>query len=115
MLGRTESIWQLIGLLLIFVVVVVVCYFTTRFIGGYKMKQKGHGNFELIETFALSQNKYLQLVRIGKKLVVISVTKDNISFLTEVNEEDVVITDDVPQPKISFKDILAKINMKDKE
>ena len=103
-----ESILELIGLLIIFVIVLVACYFVTRLVAGKQMLQKKVGNFEVIETFAISQNKYLQLVRMGNKYVVISVSKDAIAFVTELDESEVCrMQKPASAEGKSFKEILS--------
>ena len=110
-----ESVIELIGLIVIFLVVLVACYFTTKFIAGKQMGQKRIGNFEVIETFAISQNKYLQLVRTGNKYIVISVTKEAVSFITELDENEVVrLQAKEPVQAKSFKDILSSLSKKEK-
>lgn len=110
-----ESVIELIGLILIFLVVLVACYFTTKFIAGKQMGQKRIGNFEVIETFAISQNKYLQLVRTGNKYIVISVTKEAVSFITELDENEVVRLQAKETVQVkSFKDILSSLSKKEK-
>ena len=84
-----QNIIELLSLIIIFVIVLVVCYFTTRFVAGRQLVQKKIGNFEVIETFPIAQNKYLQLIKMGTKYIVISVAKESITYITELNEEDV--------------------------
>lgn len=84
-----QNIIELLSLIVIFVIVLVVCYFTTRFVAGRQVVQKRIGNFEVIETFPIAQNKYLQLIKMGTKYIVISVTKDSITYITELNEEEI--------------------------
>ena len=84
-----QSIFELIGLIIIFAVVLIVCYYTTKFVAGRQIVQKRLGNFEVIETFPISQNKYLQLIRMGEKYIVIAVSKDTMSYITELDEEEV--------------------------
>ena len=84
-----QSLFELFGLILVFVIVLVVCYYTTKFVAGRQLVQKKMGNFELVETYAIAQNKYLQLIRMGNKYVVIAVAKDSISFVTELSESEV--------------------------
>ncbi len=84
-----QNIIELLSLIVIFVIVLVVCYFTTRFVAGKQLVQKKIGNFEVIETFPIAQNKYLQLIKMGTKYIVISVAKESITYITELNEEDV--------------------------
>lgn len=87
--STVQSIIELVVLIIIFVIVLVVCYYTTRFVAGRQMVQKRLGNFEIIETFPIAQNKYLQLIRMGDKYVVISVSKDTVSYVTELKEEEI--------------------------
>ena len=85
-----QNVIELLGLIVIFIIVLVVCYFTTKFVAGRQLVQKKVGNFEVIETFPLAQNKYLQLIKMGTKYIVISVTKDNITYITELNHNRIV-------------------------
>ncbi len=111
-----QSLFELLGLILIFVIVLVVCYYTTRFVAGRQLVQKKVGNFEIVETFALSQNKYLQLLRMGNKYVVISVTKDSVSYLTELDETEVCqIQKSTSVSGKSFKEVLSGLSKKAEE
>lgn len=87
--SSTQNLLELLGLILVFVIVLVVCYFTTKFVASRQLVQKKIGNFEVVETFAIAQNKYLQLIRMGNKYVVISVAKDAVTFITELEESEV--------------------------
>ena len=111
-----QSLFELLGLILIFVIVLVVCYYTTRFVAGRQLVQKKMGNFEIVETFAIAQNKYLQLIRMGNKYVVISVTKDSINVITELEEAEICqIQNNVSVSGKSFKEILSGFTRKEEE
>ena len=111
-----QSLFELLGLILIFVIVLVVCYYTTRFVAGRQLVQKKVGNFEVVETFPLSQNKYLQLIRMGNKYVVISVAKDSVSFVTELDETEVCqIQKNSFSSGKSFKEVLSGLTKKTEE
>ena len=87
--STVQNVIELLSLIIIFSIVLAVCYFTTKFIAGRQLVQKKIGNFEVIETFPIAQNKYLQLIKMGTKYIVISVTKDTITYITELNAEEV--------------------------
>lgn len=113
-LASVKSTWQsfleLLGVIIIFVIVIVLCYFTTKFVAGKQLKQRKNGNMELIETMSVAQNKYLQLLKIGEKYIVISVTKDRIDFLTEVSKEELVFSETgAVNTNITFMDVMNKI------
>ena len=111
-----QSLFELFGLILIFVIVLVVCYYTTKFVAGRQLVQKKIGNFETVETFAIAQNKYLQLVRMGNKYVVLSVTKDSVNVITELEEAEVCqVQKEVFVSGKSFKEILSGFTRKEEE
>ena len=78
--------------------------------------QKKMGNFEIVETFAIAQNKYLQLVRMGNKYVVIAIAKDSISYVTELDENEVCqIQKNATLSGKNFKEILSGLTKKSEE
>jgi len=111
-----QSLFELLGLILIFVIVLVVCYYTTRFVAGRQLVQKKMGNFEVVETFPIAQNKYLQLIRMGNKYVVISVSKDAVSYITEIEEAEVCqIQNNKSASGKSFTELLSGLTKKNEE
>ena len=111
-----QSLFELFGLILIFVIVLVVCYYTTKFVAGRQLVQKKIGNFEIVETFAIAQNKYLQLIRMGNKYVVLSVTKDSVNVITELEGAEVCqVQKEVFVSGKSFKEILSGFTRKEEE
>ena len=72
------------------------------------LKQK-NSNFTVLETFRLTQNKYLQLIQIGKKYIVLAVGKDSVTFLTELSEEDITFHFEQNGSNVNFAEILKKI------
>ncbi len=82
------SFFQLIGILLIFLFVLVITYFTTRWIAGYQQGMMKNRNVQIVETFRVTNNKFIQIIQIGQKYLVISVCKDTINVLTELTENE---------------------------
>ena len=110
-----DSYLQLISMLVIFVVVLAVTYFFTKWMAGYQKEKTASGNIEVIETARISATKYIQIVRIGGKYVAIGVGKDEITNLGELSKEDLIIKEDDPEKNVSFKDILEKIKGENKK
>ena len=111
-----QSLFELLGLILIFVIVLVVCYYTTKFVAGRQLVQKKMGNFEIVETYTIAQNKYLQLIRMGNKYVVISVAKESVNVITELEETEVCrIQNNVSLSGKSFKEILSGFTKKEEK
>ena len=110
--GRTDSYVQFITVLLIFLFVLLVTYWVTKWTAGYQKSQTAHDNMEILETIRLSNNKYVQIVRIGRKYLAVAICKDTVTMLTEIPEQDLVFPDGNASKTIGFKDILEKIQNK---
>ena len=103
-----ESFVQFLTVFLVFLLVLALTYFTTRFVGSFQKKASFNRNFEAIETIRITNGKYLQLVRVGRKYVVIGIAKDSVNLITEVSEDDVDLSYDKPQATEAFRDIMDK-------
>lgn len=64
------------------------------------------GNMELIEAFRIAPGKYIQIVKIGTRYLALAVCKDTVTLLTELQEDEVKITE--KKELISFKELLEK-------
>ena len=89
MSGSLEGAAQFLTVFVIFLLVLAITYYTTRFVGTYQKLQGSNRNFEAIETYKVTGNKYLQLIRVGRRYFVIAVGKDSVSLISEVSEEDI--------------------------
>lgn len=93
---KIGSAAQLVTLLVIWGIVMVIAYYTTKFIAVRTNGNLHATNIEVIETYRLSNMKFIQIVRIGEKYVGIAVSKDQITPLCELSSEEII--------KISAKD-----------
>lgn len=103
-----SSISQLLTVLLIFIFVLFLTYWTTRLAGGYKKQQMSGKNIQVMETVGISSSKYLQIVKVGSKCFVIGVSKDTITYLCEIKEEELDFSNNGGAGE-SFKSILEKL------
>ena len=95
---------RFVTMLIIFVLILLLTYYTTRFVAGAKKGSLMTGNMELLESLQIGGGKYLQLLRIGKRYVVVAVTKDHVELITELSSDEYVKASS-PEGG-SFKDIL---------
>lgn len=112
-----ESFFQLIGVLLIFLFVLAITYLTTRWIGKYQQGMMQNKNIQVVETFRVSNNKFIQIIQVGKKYLVISVCKDVVNILTELTEEELVWKPSQEEERgvkvnESFQEILGRLRDK---
>ena len=109
-----ESVVQLITVTIIFVFVLALTYFATRYIGNYQKSKLAGSNIQVLETMRISNSKYLQIIKAGEKHFVIAVCKDTITYLCDLNAEDLVFKNTSTEFKTeNFKAILEKFK-KDK-
>lgn len=106
---RTDSYVQFVTVLILFVFVLAVTAFVTKWIGGYQKGRSVGKNMELVEALRLSNNKYVQIVRIGRKYLALAVCKDTVTMLSEIPEEDLDFPEGSTGSALGFKDVLAKI------
>ncbi len=108
--GGSSSFLDLITVLLIFVFVIAITLFTTKYIANYQKVQNAGKNIEVVETYKIAQTKYIQLVKVGAKYVAIAVSKDTVTLLAELGKDEIEFPDTNDQGK-SFKEILASLKV----
>ena len=111
--GGVNSFAQFLTVLLIFIGVLALTYFTTRWIATYQKSKMMSGNINVIETFRITTNKYIQIVRVGGHYYAIAIGKDTITMLGELQEDEIHIDENDGLPKMDFKQLLDNAkNMK---
>ena len=108
-----ESFFRLMGVLLIFVFVLALTYFCTRWIARYQGNLHTTKNIKIIETYRITNNKYIQIVEVGAVCLVIAVCKDTITLLCEMTREELAwLPESDEQPPVvseNFQEILRKL------
>jgi len=105
-----ESVVQLVTVSLVFLIVLALSYFTTRWIGNYQKGRFSGKNIELMEALRLNQSQYIQIVRTGERYIILGVSKDNITLLGELGKDEYVPGDtDADFNKLSSPDSFKKI------
>ena len=112
MTSGLDSIVQFITMLFIFVFVLGITWLSTRYIAGVQKEQYKTGNMEVIETLRISNNKYLQIVRVGSKYFCMAVCKENVTMLGEIQKEEMVFRENNSNAGMDFQKILEKMKHK---
>lgn len=113
---RWENALELIGVLIVFVLVLLATYYATKWIGKSGAIQMQSANIKVIETFKIAPNKYIQIIQLGNKYYSIAVTKENITFLTSLDEEQLDLTaKDKEVTILPFRDMLDRMNKRQKK
>ena len=69
------SFIQLLGVLIIFLFVLAITYFTTKWIGNYQKTNFANKNLQIVESIRVGNNKFIAIV------------KDDVTLLTQLTEE----------------------------
>ncbi len=104
--GNTGSYAQLVTVLLLFVLILGVTAAVTKWIANYQKQQNAGANIQVVETSRISNNKYVQILRVGGTYFVIAVCKDTVTLLGQVPEEQLKTGDAVRG--FRFKELLDK-------
>ena len=112
MSSRIEAFAQLLTLLIIFIFVLAVTYYVTRFVGNYQKNKLSGSNINILETMRIANNKYIQIVKIGSRVFAIAVAKDTVSYLCELDEDELIYKESSSGKMLInndyFKEILEK-------
>lgn len=114
--SSVKSFFQLIGVLLVFIFVLALTYFCTRWIAKYQKGINVNKNIHVIETCRLTNNKFIQIIEVGQKCLVIAICKDSVTMLCEI-ERDALSwvpgeSGQTPVVNESFQELLAKLKDK---
>lgn len=113
-LSSFSSFIQMIFVLIIFVFVLVLTAVCTKWIGKFQQGNITNKNIKIIETFRVTNNKFIQIVQVGTKYIVIAVCKDSVTKLAELTEEEIL---ELPNPdetlvggfNINFEEVLNNV------
>jgi flagellar protein FliO/FliZ len=114
-----ESIFQLIFVLFVFVGVLALTTFVTKWLASYQKNQGLNRNLEVIEGIRLSNNKFVEIVRAGEnRYFVVACGKDEVTLLGEIDPSELKEIDEsavAAQPmQLDFKSVLEKFSKKEK-
>ena len=100
---------QFMTVLILFVFVLMITFWVTKWIAGYQKGRTINTNMELIETFRLTNNKYIQIIRVGQKYLAVAIGKDSVTMLAEVPEEELILSSDDGGAQAGFKELFEKV------
>ena len=87
MASNIDGYAQFITVLVIFVVVLGVTAWTTKWVANYQKQQSVNENVQVIETTRIANNKYVQIIRVGETYMAIAICKDTVTMLGEIPVE----------------------------
>lgn len=108
-----QNILELVGVIIIFFIILAAAYVTSVLVGKthgttYPVRQR---NIKLIESFHISSNQLLQIVKIGNRYFALAVSKNHVELIAEFREDEILIPEstDVIMP---FQNVFEKVKDK---
>lgn len=114
---RDNSLYNVISLILIFIFILVLAYFTAKLTAKLQSNSiNKKANIKIVESFRLGGNKFISIVKIGEDFYALGFGKDEITMIDKLDKDNITVSENnSTEAGISFKDILGNINKKDKK
>lgn len=113
--SRLDSFAQFMTVLVLFVVVIVITYITTKYVAGVQRFRFKGKNIEVIEAQRIAQNICVYIIRIGEHYYAVTVGRDSVTCLCELSKDEINLPEEVQMAPAGFKYILDKTRRKDRE
>ena len=102
----------IVSLLLTFLLVLGLAYLTSRFLGKKMTSGGGLGSGKVYATLSLGPNRAVYVIEIAGKFMVLGVTEQNITMLTEINSltdiEQLKATENMSVPTEQFGSVFHR-------
>lgn len=106
-LSTADNFSQFITVLFIFILVLVIFFYITRWIARYQKGQRSGSNIDIVETCPIGNGKYIQIVRLAESYVAIAVCKDTVTVLASLPKEEISFPAEHGSG-LSFKELFTK-------
>lgn len=118
--SATASVFKLIFYMLVFVGILFIAYYFTKWYANSGLVKKSSGNISIIETYQIAPGRVIYLVKIGEKYVSFVTSKEQVEFLTELKKEELSIVENLQMqkmqnPNVSFLDVISKMRKNEKK
>jgi flagellar protein FliO/FliZ len=112
-----NSVVELITVLVIFLFVLFITYYVTRWIAGYQKTKTSQGNLSVLEAIRVSNSQTIQLLRAGeKKYIVVGISKEHMTVLATLTPEELRETGELAvtgtAPGAKFSEMLEELKKK---
>ncbi len=103
-----ESLLQLLGLLVLFIIILIACYYVTKWVANVSSNSISASNIKVIETYKITTNKYIQIIKIAGEYIAVAISKEDVTFLCKLEEDNINMLPEKTMEMRNFKDILSK-------
>jgi len=115
--GSFHTVLNMLSLILVFVLVVGLAYFATKYIAKFQANSMNNKtNMRVIESIRIGSNKFIAIVKIGEQFYAVGIGKEEIHIIDKLNPEEIKdyrVLDNgesgTKKEKMEFKEILSRI------
>lgn len=109
-----QNMMQWIGVLATFFLVVFLAYLSSKWVARFQNAKTPKKNIKVIERYFVRNGQAIEIIQIGNRYIAIGIGKNEISYLTELEEEQLQQTG--PEKPFQWEDVwLAVKNLKNKK
>ena len=109
-----DAFAQFCTVIFLFLIVLGLTYFVTKWIARYQKGRNVGTNIEVIETYRIAGSKYVQILRVGDTYVAVAVCKDTVTKLAELSKDEIHQMEQAGGSTKSFHEILDLMKKKNK-
>ncbi|MCL1843920.1 MAG: flagellar biosynthetic protein FliO [Defluviitaleaceae bacterium] len=88
-LPMTDMFWNMVRFIAATGFVAILAYYATKKLASSRKLNPKDGNLSVVESLNVGGNAVVRLVKAGEKFLVIGVTKEKVTLLTELDKEQV--------------------------
>jgi flagellar protein FliO/FliZ len=117
---NNEPAMNVVGRFLYIVVlvlfVVLLAYFTTKLLVAARSGRlrSTKRDLEVIESIGVSQQAWVSIIRAGSRYILLGITKENITLLSELDKETLTLHSG-STPQVPFTDVFKRLLHRNKE
>lgn len=105
-MSTLASFFKLLLCLIVFILILAASYYFTKWYANSGFIRSQSQNIQMVESFSMGPGKQICILRIGEKYIAVALCKEQITFLTQLDEEELSLT--VPETSdASFREIFG--------
>lgn len=105
--------WRVIATFIAVALIIYLSYIASKYIGGSLKRSSSSRYMRLLDQVTLGQDRHVAIVQVGAKYLLVGVTAGQVSFLSELQDEELVPLSAEEEEEMSppdFKRMLEKLS-----
>lgn len=91
--NNTTSILQLFFFIIAFIFVLVLAVYSTRLLASSSYLKNRNKNIKVLESIGIGYHNSIQLIQIGNRYILIGNTKEKVTLLLDLKQDDIALSD----------------------